>query len=169
MASCPKCARVCLLLLVIMQPPITNTPNRLTCPPDSSSGFSLIELMIVVTIIAILAGLTLAAMSGVNQRAARDRAKGEIAAIVNAIESYKMQMGIYPTNMGTAVIYTNISGYLASAKFDTNTSGQILDPYGKEYAYRNPGTVNKASFDVLSYGADGSTGAGKTNDDIGNW
>lgn len=125
--------------------------------------------MIVVTIIAILAGLTLAAMSGVNQRAARDRAKGEIAAIVNAIESYKMQMGIYPTNLN----YTDISGYLASAKFDTKTNSgviEILDPYGSPYVYRNPNnpaTVNKASFDVFSYGADGATG--KTNDDIGNW
>jgi len=138
----------------------------------STSGFSLLELMIVVTVIAILAGLTLAAMSGVNQRAARDRTKGEIAAIVNALESYKMQHGVYPTNMGTNVIYTNISGYLGSAKFDTN-AGLIMDPYGKEYVYRKPGTANMknpASFDILSMGADGKTDTSTTtNDDIGNW
>lgn len=140
--------------------------SRSRCIPQ---GFTLIELMLVVTVIAILAGLTLAAMSGINQRAARDRAKGEIAAIVNAIESYKIQTGAYPTNMGTNVIYTNISGYLASAKFDTN-AGFILDPYGNKYGYRMPGTSNKASFDVYSTGADGKTGATNTSrDDIGNW
>lgn len=146
-----------------------NIPARQSRSRSAPQGFTLIELMLVVTVIAILAGLTLAAMSGINQRAARDRAKGEIAAIVNAIESYKIQTGAYPTNMGTNIVYTNISGYLSSAKFDTN-NGLILDPYGKEYGYRLPGTSNRASFDVYSMGADGkSSTTNDKRDDIGNW
>lgn len=132
-------------------------------------GFTLIELLVVIAVIAILAGITLAGMSGINQRAARDRAKGEIAALANALESYKVQGGAYPTNMGAYIVYTNISGYLASAKFDTNASGQVLDPYGKEYVYTIPGVSNRASFDIRSLGVDGKTGGTNTTDDIGNW
>ncbi len=147
-----------------------NIPTRKIQSLGARRGFTLIEMMLVVTIIAILAGLTLAAMSGVNQRAARDRTRGEIAAISDALESYRQQMGIYPTNMGTNIMYTNISGYLVSAKFDTNTAGAILDPYGRPYVYRIPGLTNKASFDVLSYGGDGLSGnVIYAPDDIGNW
>ncbi len=120
-------------------------------------------------IIAVLAGLTLAAMGGLNQRAARDRAKGEIAAIVNAIQSYHSQRGAYPANMGTNIVYTNISGFLGSARFETNSSGRIVDPYGNPYLYRTNGADlrNLASFDVYSTGAESAANA--TNDDIGNW
>jgi general secretion pathway protein G len=131
------------------------------------AAFTLIELLIVITIIAILAGLTLAAMGGLNQRAARDRARGEVAAIVNAIQSFQVQNGSFPTNMGANIVYTNLSGFLGSARFDTNAAGQILDPYGSPYLYRTSGTgfKNLASFDVYSQGASTTD----TNDDIGNW
>jgi general secretion pathway protein G len=143
-------------------PPVTRHSAR-----RAGGAFTLIELLIVVAIIAILAGLTLAAMGGLNQRAARDRAKGEVAAIVNAIQSFQVQNGSFPTNMGANIVYTNLSGFLGSARFDTNAAGQILDPYGSPYLYRTSGTgfKNLASFDVYSQGASTTD----TNDDIGNW
>ena len=130
-------------------------------------AFTLIELLIVVAIIAVLAGLTLAAMGGLNQRAARDRAKGEVAAIVNAIESHRTQTGTYPAN----ILYATLSGFLGSARFDTNSSGQIIDPYWSAYLYRTSGTglKNLASFDVYSLGANTANTAAGAADDIGNW
>lgn len=130
------------------------------------SGFTIIELLVVIAIIAVLAGLTLAAMGGINQRAARDRARGEVAALVNAIQSYQVQHGAYPS-MGSTVIYSNISGFLASARFDTNSSGEIVDPFGNAYGYQMPGTHNPASFDLYSLGV--NTNSSATNDNIGNW
>ena len=130
------------------------------------SGFTIIELLVVIAVIAVLAGLTLAAMGGINQRAARDRAKGEVSAIANAIQSYQVQHGFYPTNMGTAVVYTNISGFLASARLITNSDGRIEDPFGNAYVYKTNGTHNPASFDLYSVGPDRAEG---TSDDIGNW
>lgn len=139
--------------------------------PGKAAAFTLIELLIVVAIVAVLAGLTLAAMGGLNQRAARDRAKGEVAAIVNAIQSFHAQNGFFPTNMGTNIVYTNLSGFLGSARFDTNASGQILDPYGNAYLYRTSGAglTNLASFDVYSLGANTANTAAGAVDDIGNW
>jgi prepilin-type N-terminal cleavage/methylation domain-containing protein len=59
-------------------------------------SFSLVELLVVILIIAILAGLTLAAGEGVMNQAARSRAKSEMQAIATALESYKADNGVYP-------------------------------------------------------------------------
>ena len=60
------------------------------------NSFSLVELLVVILIIAILAGLTLAAGEGVMNQAARSRAKSEMQAIATALESYKADNGVYP-------------------------------------------------------------------------
>lgn len=60
------------------------------------SGFSLIELMAVVTIIIILAGLVVGGMGFVNERQAKEKAKVQIQLLSKAIEEYKLDMGSYP-------------------------------------------------------------------------
>ena len=61
-----------------------------------SSGFTLVELLVVISIITILAGLTISTMSYAQNNAARNRAKAEISALSLAIESYKIDNGDYP-------------------------------------------------------------------------
>ena len=139
-----------------------------------SPAFTLIELLVTITVIALLAGLTLAAMGGVNQKTTRDKAKAEIAAISNALEQFKSVRDDYPTNSDTnsfyPIVLTNngnsIQPFFVANKIETNSSNQLLDPYGGTYLYRKPGTKNPASFDVFSKGKDGAT---NTADDIGNW
>jgi general secretion pathway protein G len=136
-----------------------------------SPAFTLIELLVTITVIAILAGITLAAMGGVNQKATRDKAKAEIAAISNALEQYKSINDTYPAAGGNGTVPFASSGetirpfYIAN-KISTNSSGQLADPYGNAYLYIKPGSKNPASFDVYSKGKDGAT---NTTDDIGNW
>jgi len=74
-------------------------------PAASLQGFTLIELLVTITVIALLAGLTLAAVGGVNQKASRDKAKAEIAAISNALEQFKSVREDYPTNSDTNNFY----------------------------------------------------------------
>jgi general secretion pathway protein G len=143
-------------------------------PASRLAGFTLIELLVVITVIALLAGFTLAAVSGVNQKANRDKTKAEIAAISNALEQFKSVWDDYPTNSDTSnfypIVLTNNSNSLGpffiANKISTNSSGQLIDSYGREYLYRKPGSKNPASFDVFSKGKDGYT---NTSDDIGNW
>ncbi|MCX6964887.1 MAG: type II secretion system protein GspG [Verrucomicrobia bacterium] len=143
-----------------------------------SPAFTLIELLVTITVIALLAGLTLAAMGGVNQKTTSDKAKAEIAAISNALEQYKSINDTYPTAGGNGTVPFASSGnatiqpFFVANKISTNAAGELLDPYGNAYLYstNRSGMKNPASFDVYSKGKDGATGNTSTSaDDIGNW
>jgi general secretion pathway protein G len=138
------------------------------CPRRCCSAFTLIEILLVVAVIAVLAGLTLASLGGINQKAARDRTKAEISAIANALESYRSQNGTYPESVGTNsyVPMTNIGGFLAVEKMQV-VDNVPYDPFGQPYLYRFPGKINRASFDVYSIGA--AKSELDTNGWIGNW
>jgi general secretion pathway protein G len=152
-----------------------HSPLRASAPPReifpfrspvsgfrSRLAFTLIELLVTITVIAILAGITLGAMGGVNQKATRDKTKAEIAAISNALEQYKSVNDSYPSS----ITFSVIGPFYIANKVQTNSSGELQDPYGKAYLYQVPGTKNPASFDVWSAGKDG---CGASDDDIGNW
>jgi type II secretory pathway pseudopilin PulG len=84
--------------------------------PARLDSFSLVELLVVILIIVILAGLTLAAGEGVMNQAARSRAKSEMQAIATALESYKADNGVYPwTNSVTSgLTFNDTNAYTAS-------------------------------------------------------
>jgi general secretion pathway protein G len=141
-------------------------------------AFTLIELLVVVAVIAILAGLTLAALGGVNDRAARSRARSEISAIANALETYRSKHGSYPTNLITSaggvsvttLPYATISNWYApppGSLMGEGTAGAYLtDPFGNAYTYLFPQPVrNLATYDLYS----GGKNAKETNGWIGNW
>jgi general secretion pathway protein G len=141
----------------------------------SRLAFTLIELLVTITVIAILAGITLAAMGGVNQKATRDKTKAEIAAISNALEQFKSARDYYPTNStanaeplsltNTTTPNDSLRPFYQANKVQTNATGQLLDSYGNAYQYQIPGAKNPASFDVWSNGKSTSD----PSDDIGNW
>jgi type II secretion system protein G len=69
--------------------------------PLQKNGFTILELLVVITIIIVLAGLILATTGYVQKKGARSRAEAEIAAMSAALESYKADNGIYPTDTQT--------------------------------------------------------------------
>lgn len=140
------------------------------------SAFTLLELLVVITIIAILAGITLAISGGANQKAAMDKTRAEVLAIANALEQYKIANDTYPApgadnSVPFATDGQSIRPFYSAANFQTNSSGQLEDPYGNAYVYQIPGSRNPASFDVWSKGKNGITDSAtsNSNDDIGNW
>lgn len=141
-------------------------------------AFTLIELLVVVAVIAILAGITLAALGGVNEGAARSRARSEITAIANALETYRSQHGSYPSNLVTShagttvttVPYATISNWYApppgSVDQENTPSAYLTDPYGNAYNYLFPQPArNFATYDLYS----GGKNPDQTNGWIGNW
>ena len=113
-------------------------------------AFTLIELLVVVAIIAILAALTLGTLGYVNSKGAESRAQSEIAALSAALESYRIDLGAFPSNNTTA-LYLELTGrgtvnsnkiyFEPTATITTNVeSGPFIDPWGSPYGYSNIGT-----------------------------
>ncbi|MEX1116052.1 MAG: type II secretion system protein GspG [Akkermansiaceae bacterium] len=119
-----------------------------THPRIGRPAFTLIELMAVITIIVILAGLVVGGLGYVNERQARSKAQVQIALLSKALEEYKLDMGQYPPT-------TNKSGNLTAAGGGTGTSNilyQALFYEGYDYAKKGSPTtwVNKATRIYLS-------------------
>ena len=140
------------------------------------SAFTLLELLVVMAIIAILAGLILSTAGGIQKKAARDRAAVEIKALEASLESYKADNGDYPTNANTApansdslyAVLCPSSGkvYFEFSKGMTSSTG-IVDPFGTAYKYTYPGDPARNGtnfFDLYS-----TAGGGASNTWIQNW
>jgi general secretion pathway protein G len=118
-------------------------------------AFTLIELLVVIALIIILAGLVLSTVGYVQKKGARSRAEAEIAAISAALESYKADNGIYPSNTDTdsldpAAASINVTNYgLASVYLykqlsgDTNANRQMdVSETGKSYFAFKPNQLS---------------------------
>ena len=87
------------------------------------AAFTLLELLVVITIIIALAGLILGTLGYVQKKGARSRAEAEIAALSAALESYKADNGIYPTNAATNGLKPNsdlnptLSNYMSASLY----------------------------------------------------
>jgi general secretion pathway protein G len=84
-----------------------------------------------------------------------------------ALSSYELQTGALPTTeQGLQVLWEKPSIPPVPDEWQKIMTGEILDPWGNPYQYRNPGRHNPKGYDVFSMGPDGVAG---TLDDIGNW
>lgn len=139
-------------------------------------GFSLIELLVVMAIIAILMGLVIGVSGAVTRKAAEARARAEISDLMQEIEIYKSDKGSYPAGSDLSAFmqwYTN-EKYVGTLYTLTELDGSKLpiDPWGNKYLYGyNPS--NPFVYLIGSYGPDGKKGGNGSstfgeNDDITN-
>ena len=135
-------------------------------------GFTLIEIMVVVIILGLLAGLVLPRILGQEERARVEATKVQIRALESALDAFKLDNGFYPdTQQGLEALIEKPTvgqippkyrdgGYLEQKKIP-------LDPWGNPYVYLCPGL--HGDFDIISYGADGKEGGEGKDADIQNW
>lgn len=138
----------------------------------SENGFTLIELLVVLIIIGILAGYVGPKIMGHPEEAKRTMAAVQITSLETAVESYKLDNGVYPsTEQGLqALVEAPASGRLPK-KWRTGgylAKGKVpKDPWGNDYIYLSPGS--HSDFDIISYGGDGQAGGEGDDVDITNW
>jgi len=140
--------------------------SLVSCQPVGGprpGAFTLVELLIVVALVAILAGLTVATLGYVNKKGAESRARAEVAAFASAIEDFKRDTGRYPeTDDLVDELTINVGKvYFEVLPRHTNAAGKLVDPWGDPYIYAtNPTQVqNRGFFDFYSR-AGGATNEG---------
>lgn len=136
------------------------------------SGFTLIEIMVVVVIIGVLIGLVAPNILGRVDEARVTAAKADIGTLDQALEMYKLDNFSYPsTDQGLQALIEKPSGNPQAKKW--NPDGYLKkptlpkDPWGNDYIYLSPGA--NGPYDIYSLGADGREGGEGYNADVGNW
>ncbi|MGB5218954.1 MAG: type II secretion system major pseudopilin GspG [Smithella sp.] len=139
---------------------------------NSAAGFTLIELMVVIIILGVLAGLIIPRVMGRPDEARQAKATMQIGALESALKLYKLDCGSYPTTeqglkalveaptVGNLPRNWRAGGYLEKGKVPK-------DPWDNEYVYVSPGS--HGDFDLTSFGADGVVGGNGVDHDINNW
>ena len=122
-------------------------------PRRARPGFSFIEIMVVVVIIGLLAGAVAMKVTGYMDTAKVNRAKSDIAVIVNAVEARYLETSRYPAN----------EEGLEELPLKNRT-----DPWGNPYQYNSPGQDDEP-FEVFSFGADAREGGEGIHRDIYSW
>ena len=123
-------------------------------------GFTLIEIMVVLIIIAIMASFVVPSVINRPDQARFTKVKNDILTIESALDLYKLDNGTYPSNDKglEALIEDEDNLYLKRLP---------LDPWNEPYQYSNPGKNSK--IDIFSLGADNQLGGNGNDKDIGNW
>lgn len=142
-----------------------STPQRHN---HKRSGFTLLELLVVLIIIGLLAGIVGPNMFKHVGQSEVTTAKAQMDMFGKALDAYRLDVGQYPsTNQGLAA--------LTQAPADAQRwhgpylkKTAPLDPWGNAYVYRQPG-ADKHDYEIISLGKDGATGGTEENTDLVSW
>jgi len=137
-------------------------------PVRAETGFTLIELMVVVVILGILAAVVVPRVMDRPAQARITAAKNDIQAIKSALDMYKLDNHRYPTtDQGLQALVEEPNSEPEPPNWNGYLDRVPQDPWGNPYQYLNPG--KHGDVDVMSLGADGRKGGEGNNADIGSW
>lgn len=147
------------------------THDRLA-PAGSRPGFTLIEILVVITVIAVLAALVTPMVFRNVGDARQSAARSQIEIFAVALDAYRLDNDYYPsTAQGLAALEQAPAGDPAPRAW----RGPYLrkrvpdDPWGRAYIYRSPGDSSAAGYDLATYGRDGRPGGAGEDADVTSW
>jgi general secretion pathway protein G len=138
----------------------------LRCKPAATAGFTLIEIVLVITIIAVLGAATIYLIKGNVDTAKSTRVDSDIKMIVTQLKTYEARNLQPPTTeQGLKALVEMPSIEPVPERWLQLLEEMPKDPWNREFRYVYPAKRSKAEYDIFSLGADGVESA----DDIGNW
>lgn len=129
------------------------------------SGFTLVELLVVLVIIGLLATLVAPNFIGQSEKAKPKTARVQLENLRNALDMFQLDVGRYPSSqegLDALRLRPNSAARWAGPYLRDELP---LDPWGNQYFYRSPGEGG-SSYDIGSFGSDGRSGGGETGSDI---
>lgn len=136
------------------------------------SGLTLIEIVVVIIVLGLLAGLVGPQIIGRVSQARSETARTQIELFSVALDNYRLDNGRYPTTeQGLEALREKPT----IEPVPNNWRGPYLkkdvplDPWGRPYVYRNPGTENPGGYDLYTLGRDGELGGEDEDADILSW
>lgn len=142
-------------------------PTPISLVSVRQTGFTLLELLVVLVILGLLAGYVAPKYFSQIGKSEVKTAQAQIGALEKALDQYRIDTGRYPgTEQGLAALNTAPAG---EARWDGPYLRKAVpdDPWGKPYQYKMPG--DHGEVDVYSFGRDGVAGGSGVDADIGNW
>jgi general secretion pathway protein G len=127
-------------------------------------GFTLVELLLVLMILALIGGLVLPGIIGKAEGAKVKAAASQVSRLAMAVESYYLDTGSTPDSLEQLV---KESGDTSGWNGPYVKPSSLKDPWGRDYDYKYPG--EHGDFDIVSLGADGQPGGEDRNADINSW
>ena len=132
------------------------------------AGYTLLELLVVLGILAMLASVAAPQAIRYFSRAKTETAQLQVTQLVSAVEMYYLDVGKYPPQeLGLKALLEATPGETRWGGPYLKKADALIDPWGKPYAYRSPG--QKGSFDIFSLGRDGVAGGTGEDKDVISW
>lgn len=146
----------------------TSQRGRSRARRAAEAGFTLIEMLVVITIIGLIMALVAPRVLNYLSESKVKAAKIQIASFASALDLYYLDIGHYPTSA------EGLAALVARPGNQTTWNGPYLnggilpeDPWGHAYVYRSPG--EHGPYDIVSYGADGHESGTGNGNDITSW
>ena len=124
-------------------------------------AFTLVEMLLVVAILALLAGIVLPRLTGQKEKANIAAAKTQISSFGTALDMFEVDNGHYPKSLQDLVTQPR-----DAQQWHQYLDAIPMDPWGHPYVYTFPGKHRVGSYDLMSMGPDGRAG---NEDDVANW
>ena len=140
---------------------ITNPSLR---PRRRTTGFTLLEMVIVLGIIAMILGGAIFAMKGIGDAAKLRQVEGDFKSFDSALAMYKLNAGSFPsTQQGLKALTEKPGSNPVPRRWSKIMDKVPMDPWGKDYGYRFPGKKKPGEYEMYSSGPDGME---NTTDDL---
>lgn len=127
-------------------------------------GFTLVEMLLVLVILAALAAIVIPKMTGRSKEARVTAVKSQIASFSTALDAFEIDNGFFPK--GADGLNDLVTQPADAKKWTQYLKNVPKDPWGNAYIYEAPGKHNANGYDISSMGEDGRAG---TEDDLTNW